>query len=285
MAEVGNSAGTMKGSGVQVRLGSVVNQIALLPATQREWFRWIIYDMLSHHRLSVLEHNKMPGGRGAQQMLATRTWRIVKINQSQLVEIFGEGWAAADRKSDEGADYVENRRFFHLLEFGGQVSANALMAVPILHGRDIGRKEFRRALKGVGTELDIVPRKGKPPLLVEHMRGKSNRYRARDRIFAVLTRQTTYRPMLGYYARWEDIQNRRLPDLEKGLEQAMTTAGQAALENKDRQTNAQKSAEIAKFREMIAQGFRSRDARRAATLAGKQARRAFIANRARRGGA
>lgn len=268
-------------TGISVRMGEALGQIALLPAALRGAFLWILYDIVTHQRTSVLKHHKLRAGRPAQQMLATRIFRYTKAadSENRVAELMGETFVAAVAGSDAGAGYVENPRFFQLLETGGESTSGAPRAVPIAAGllRRGGsvrvNPKFKELLKA--KAFDVVPRKGKLPLLVYSPESG----RERSVIYGVLAKRLDYGPQLNFYKQWNSVLARGLPKMEKGLERAATAAGQAALADRDALVRAGKEAYLETLKQMSTRGIKGRQAKRAAQLAESAAKKDYIAGK------
>jgi len=217
------------------RIGKAMDQLAALAPSLKSVFSWILYDIVSHHRLSVMKHNKMPGRREAQKMLATRLFRYVSIghqsggrmdDMDEHDDIYAESFVAAET----GEMYTKNKKFFQILEQGGSVVASGFMAIPIqalavrgLSARASGLNRLRQGL--ADRRFAIVNSSRSSGLLVDD--DPTNK----SVLMGVLRTRLQIKPMLNFNAQWEKVLARNVPRLERGLHRAMTAAGRASLLN------------------------------------------------------
>ena len=242
------------------------------------------YDLVDHHRRTVLKTHEMPAGRRATRWLATRMHRYGALTQSptSLDELQGESFAAS--QPDKGIidpDRIES------LEEGGDVRTREQMAIPIGAGRQsVGGREsnataaFVRALER--REFDIIDTPRARGLLILELnarRGK-NPLGQRTAIMGILRRHRHQRKMIGFYQAWDDIVPRHLPRYEKALEMALTAAGQAALEHRNEVKNAGRVAWKREFERYInANPGNFRGAKQAATSAARLAQSLKLSDR------
>lgn len=268
---------------VNLRLQRCLSSFALLPAAMRGALRFYLYDILSHHRLSVLKHHKMPAKRGAQQMLATRTWRYTKLDEKNgggvgsIAGMTAEGFVAAKTSSSQGGDYADDPDYFRRLEFGGTHRPGGLMAVPFMaeglsyRGRQRVLSAFRARLKG--RELTIINTPRTKGLLVEYRRGDRE-----AKMWGVLVRSARVPAQLGYYSRWADILSRDVPRLEKAIDRAKDAAEVAGVLDSDAIIKAENTAYYKTFNEYLdAHPKKRREARKAADIARREARKDALA--------
>lgn len=254
---------------IDARIGQALAQVALLPAAVQAAFRERLYDLLSHHRLHVLKHHRLPSGRAAQRMLATRLWRYTRAS-ARDAGVAGEAFVAAASGDTYGADA------FRRLEFGGDVAAGAPMAVPIGAGRVLARRDRAawRRLLGSGVLEAIRTRAGRTLLIRETAGRARDAGGAKSLLYAVLTRRRRQPAQLGYFAGFEAVQARHVAKMEQDLERAASAAGQAALVEASRERAALDAAYLQGLRRYLAaHPNRLREAR-AAGLAARRAARA-----------
>ncbi|GMV26923.1 MAG: hypothetical protein AMXMBFR58_29540 [Phycisphaerae bacterium] len=258
---------------LQVRIADAAATIATLPAATRAVFRAGLYEILSHHRTSVIKHSArtMPGGRSAQQMVASRLFRFTKETAGGIT---GEGWAAAVSKSGDDAKggYANNPRFFPLIEEGGQHRTSGWMAVPVTDKKGVARQRFADKMRQLLKQdaLKIVPRPGQVSLLVQVK--EDHTYQ----LWGVLARRTTIRPMLGFYDRWSSTLSKDLPHLERWLDRAMKGASVAGLEQAMRERAMGQQVYLAEFKKQLAElhaaGYKGAKRVRMAAKAASEAR-------------
>lgn len=252
---------------LDARIGEAVAAMGLLPAGVHGAFRERIYDLLSHHRDSVLKHHGLPGGRRAQKWLATRLFRFTRAvgGESRIAELMGEGFGAAVSGETFGPGALRQ------VEFGGTMSGE-MMAIPAGRGR-ANPKEFRRllALRGARGGLDVAP----SGALVREAEGR--RHGLRSELWGVLRRTRRQPRQLGYYARFADVQSRHAERFEADLDRAMTAAGREALAERARDRGLQRGVYVGTLRKYLEQNpGKHAEARRVAAAAARAARAAGI---------
>lgn len=180
------------------------------------------FDLLSHHRRSLLKHNKLPNRRGGQNFIGA-FYRRFAMGGSEgryaRPAAIGEAFMAAS-----GDEYTRGPGAFRLLEEGGTVRSAEPMAVPIgKWAKGTGLRTFRRLLKERGVRT--VMRAGRPPLLVRDVGGR----RARTDIVGVLTFTRKQPALLGFYTQWASVVPRHQAKLDRSLESLLTEAGRERL--------------------------------------------------------
>lgn len=259
------------GASIGINFGGVLGQLAHLPSALIGVIGELNYDLMSHHRLAILKHNKLPSGRGAQAMIATRLHRYgrKRAEPQSLDEVVGESFAAADKGETYGPTFFED------LEKGRDINAGKLMAIPIgalaLTGgaRAAAIKRFREQL--ANHELIVTP--GGALINKRKLGPKA----LKQAIVGILSRNRTQRPLLGFFSEFERIWAAHLVKYEKAAEMAMTAAGQEALagelQTKTIAREAASSAYIAAYRAAInANPNATGQARKVAKAAAKLAR-------------
>lgn len=250
---------------LDVKIAEALAAVALLPAGTQGAFRERIYDLLSHHRLSVLRHHGLPGGRPAQQMLATRLYRYTRAETKggRIVELVGEGFAAAE------SGEIFARGNLALLEHGGTVSSGQPMAIPTGQGRG----QFGGGLRTHGNFASLLRSRGLDVSPSGALFTSTARGGLRTVLWGVLRRSRRQRPVLGYYRQFEDVQRRHVSKFERDLELAMTASGRIALEERAKEKAHRRAVYVATLRKYLeAHPGRLAEANRVAGLAAKAAR-------------
>lgn len=250
-------------------LGEVLATVSLLPSAVQASFRERLYDALSHHRLSVLKHHQLPGGRRAQRMIASRTYRYTKPGEGAAV--MGEGFAAAETGSTFGPAALLQ------LERGGDIAAGEGMIVPVGAGRRLAQRDraaWERLLRG---DVDLVRAPSGRMLLVRHTLGKHSDGTGgvKETIYGVMTRRRRQPAQLGFYRQWESVEARHVAKMDADLGRAVTAAGQAALVERAAESRVLGAAYVDGLRRYLAVNpGKLREARAAGALARKAARAA-----------
>lgn len=255
---------------IDVRLGQVLATVALMPAAVQSAFRERLYDLLSHHRLSVLKHHQLPSKRRAQQMLASRTYRYTRADAAGALGgglgVVGEGFLAAESGQTYGRDA------FKRLEEGGEVSAREAMIIPVGAGRRLAlrdRAAWERLLHG---DVDLIRAPSGRMLLVRQSIRKGS---IKETIYGVLSRRRRQPAQLGYYRQFDSVQGRHVAKLEADLDRAQTAAGQAAIVERAAEGRRLGEAYLAGLRRYLdANPGRLREARAAGVAARKLAKAA-----------
>lgn len=261
---------------LDAKIGRVLAEVALLPSAVQGAFRTRVYDLLSHHRLSVMKHNALPGGRRAQQMLATRLWRYTRVSTDPraVAGVVGEGFAAADTGEDYGGSFLKQ------LEGGASIRAGAPMIVPVGAGREMlargsaanAHRAWRELLRNGDTDLIRGP-SGRLLLVGS----KDTRGGVKQIIYGVMTRRRRQRPVLGFYRQFDDVQARHVAKFERDLDRAATAAGQEALVERAGENKTISAAYVEALKRYLdANPGRHAGARRAAQAAARLARQANL---------
>lgn len=274
-------AAAQGGLSVEARLGGVLAELGALPHALGAAMRSKVYDMLSHHRRSVLSHHRFPSGRRAQQMLASRLYRYTRADTDPVrpAGIVGEAFAAAQSGATFGGET------FKQWEDGADISARESMVIPIAAGAKMmrgaagARARFRQLIER--RELVLVERRGKFPLLVKP--NEADRHGGeRSTIYAVLTVRRRQGRILGFYAQFESVAARHLPRLERVLDIAMKAGGEAAVLEEERIKGIGREAYQASFKRIYDESLgvngnkRRSLAHKAAELARKAAEREAV---------
>lgn len=190
-----------------------------------------LYDMMEHHRRSVLQHHKMPNRRGGQKLIGKLYRKYVQDDTAKDgPELHGEMFMFS-----QDAQKLVN------LETGGNITSRESMAVPI----GITAKKLRSLIRQ--RKVMIAPRKGKTALLVEVSRGRLRKGEhsagigrgSKSVIRGVLTRHRRQRALLGFYKQFDDVLPRhgakfdrtiaQMADEAAALDLALSTAQLAGL--------------------------------------------------------
>lgn len=261
---------------IDVRLADALAQVGYLPAAIQGAARAAAFDMLSHHRLSVIKNARTwPGGRRAQAMTASRLHRFSKDNE-QNAGVTGQGFAAAVTGQTFGSDAFVRE------EAGQSITAGGYMALPVGAGAEMvksniaGRRQQFRDLVA-SRALSIIPVRG-ALLLVQKLAGRGKAQKGlRERVLAVLIKRRTEPGRLKFYPTWERIQSEDTPKLEKILSLATTEAGRVKLAERNRAGVAGRAAYTSTFREFLSTNPRRfAQARQVATAAAAAARNSVI---------
>lgn len=168
----------------------------------------LLYDMVSHHRLSVGKHNKLPGKRSAQQWWFSRSFRHATNVAKKGPPAGGIGAISAGSfaAARSGQTFGDDR--FQHLEFGERVTSPDWFVVPIGPWRARSkRKQLLEMLKG--RTLQVTPSgyliKGK---------GRGKRMTGTE-LVGVLTRRRQEKPVLRFYPEWERVSPKHLAGLDK----------------------------------------------------------------------
>lgn len=231
-----------KPASLETRLGETVAAIGLLPPALRGAMRSEVYDILSHHRTSVLKRvgQTWPGGAGARKMVAARTFHFTKFNEKGIAGLEGEAFTASIRDFGDEA--------FEQFEHGETISAKGPMAIP--GGAALTGKGKVRGGQG-GFEA-MLARRGfniseRGALLKKVGRGAS----ARQELWGTLSHRRRQRPILGWHDRWNDVLSRRLPGLERVVDEAIKAPNQAALEARAQEARLAAATRQAVFRKYL----------------------------------
>ena len=254
---------------VQTRIAEAVSTIGYLPASLRGAITVLLFDMLSHHRLSVLKNHRFPDYRGGQKFIAASYRRYTKPRgdiAGKALDIVGESFLKTAKFSENKTE-VPGR--FKQLEFGERIAANSFMAMPINGGRAtagqwalLREKKLTMIRTKSGALLAFAPAK----------MTKAGQFRkgARTRLLFVLFKRRVQRPMLNFFARWNDIANRdttaaRFGKMLDNAVAAATLIGPKAVAAQARQTKllkeveARYSVQIAKDAEYAAKTFQKKE--------------------------
>lgn len=257
----------------EVKMGAVLGMVATMPAAVQGAMRTGLFDVLSHHRLSVIKSAAgWPGKRRAQAMVASRLHRWTKENQGDA-GLTGQAFAAAVKGQTFGRDA------FKRFEDGASVSSADPFVVPIGAGRAMvdsnikGRRQaFRDLLKS--DRVHLVQGSGGRIFVVRTLKGRGRAQKGlRSELLGILSRRRTERPRLGYRSAFDRVVNEDLPKLARIVELGATVAGRQSLRRADTLKRAGQEAYSRTFREYLSANPRKFvEARKAASEARQAAR-------------
>ncbi len=276
-------------AGVQIiNLGEVMATLHAIPQALVEALAFRNYDYLSHARSSLIAEagRAWPGRRGAQKLVASRTFRYGRTSATptRLDQVKGEAFVAANT----GETFGDER--FKIFEEGGSVASRKPSAVPVealrLTGaaRKRAEEKFRAML--AGGELQLVGGRyliyREPFTRVKRIDGSfmpSVRIGQRTRLLGVLTRSRKEPARLKFFATHAEKWAKHSPKYDRAIEQSLDAAGQAALLVKTRDESAKfgraNAAFTQAYRSEITKGMSAEIARKA----GELARKAVMAQR------
>lgn len=266
------SATSDKGAAsISADVSAVVAQIGYLPPALTGALAYENYNLVDHHRRSVLKHHKLPGGKAAQRFLASRLHRYgSKKDPTELADLVGESFAAAQTGKTFG------RERFRKLEEGGERTTSRWFAVPIgaLQLKSPGARSaaYRRFREQLSAHMLVVVGKG---LLIRrdaHDQGAKTKV---VKIIGKLVRARREQPMLGFQEQFDRVLPGHMARYDKALDLAMTEAGRDRLA-RDLQTRARGAAAYRAVYDQFlnANAGKFSEARRVAKAAAKAARAA-----------
>lgn len=264
--------------GIETNIGEVAATIGYMPAAVAGAMSEAMYNMMDHHKRSILKHHRLPGGRSAQRFLASRLFirgRRTKEQPTRIEDVEGETFAAAERGETFGGSV------FKQLESGARISASKFMAIPIEQGR------FRRG--GLRTSalfqrllerkaFRIVPaRKRHVRLLIHEVKAGKSRGELRGErsmVVGVLTMRRTQPAQMGFHSAFDSVANRHLSRLDEVTTKAMTAAGRASLDRRNQLGAGARAAARSAYREALDAGKDRAGARKASLDAAREFRKA-----------
>ena len=268
----------MDGGGVEIQgLQEVMATVGFIPSGLIGALAERNYDLVDHHRRTVLKTHDMPAGLRATRWLATRLHRYGATTPSPttLDELQGESFAAG--QPEKG---ILDPKRIASLEDGGDVHTREQMAIPFGAGvQHIAGREgtptaaFTRALER--REFDIIDTPRARGLLILELNARRGKHAIGQRtaIMGVLRRSRHQRKMIGFYQSWGDILPRHLPRYDQAVDMSLTAAGQAALEHRTQTRHAGRVAWKQEFERFLgAHPGNFRGAKQAAISAARAAR-------------
>lgn len=236
--------------GFSLRLSQVLATVGFMPAALVGSLSERNFQLVDHHRRSVIKRYAGPGGLRAKRAIATRLFRYgSKPNPNSIEDVVGESFAAATQEES-----LFEKRSLVRLEEGGSYQAKEAMIIPIgagareIRGGVIPTKQFADALKAHRFRI-INTARTRGLLVVDYARrGKVGE---RSVIMGKIIMGRTQRPLLNFYARFEDVKGKHLAAMEKDVELAMTAAGQAKLQTRLDDKAAERAAYKSALREVL----------------------------------
>lgn len=263
---------------IDVRMAEALAQVAYLPAAVQGSMKTALYDVVKHHRSSVIKGaKKWPGGRRAQAMVASRLHRYAKENENDA-GVSGQSFGAAESGVKFGGEQLVRE------ESGEAVNSREFMAVPVGVGREMvmsgiagRRQQFRDLI--ASRELRIIKSKSGALFLVRALqagRSKGEKVGIREQIIAMLTRKRVEPGRLGFYAAWDKVQSQDVHKLEDVIDLAATEAGRVKLAERSARSAAGRAAYTSAWREYLEANPRKFAQARAVANAAARAARGII---------
>jgi len=265
---------------IQARVADVAATLGGIPDAVAAALHEAMFDLVNHHRRSVLKHHGLPSKRRAQKMLAAQLHRYTKrgMERANPIEMSAESFGASSTP-----------KFLLNLEYGGPIRSDDWMAIPVEGGLFMNKSgermthaNFRKfltsnKLRAVSTRRGIL-------LVKEQSRSKTKTGEikgARTVVYGVLRKSRTQRPMLGFNHAWEKNLPEQLAKFDKILDEAVTEAGRIRLARQQEASRASTAAYYDELeRQLAASGGKMNAAvRRAATEAAKAAKARSLARK------
>lgn len=200
---------------LSAKIGEAVAAVGSMTDGLAAVMRVRLYDLLSHHRLGVMKRQLFPAGRGAQKMIASRTFRYTKRTEgdSKPLSIMAESFAAAESGLTFGANFFEN------VEGGATINAGGYFVIP-------AGKGARRTAKG------IIPNARFRELLAAgaFFLGKNGRLflksvdmasKRRPELWGVLRKVRKQRPLLRWYSEFDSIAAQHAVEIDRDITAAL----------------------------------------------------------------
>lgn len=223
-------------AGLQVKISSNLYSVMLSVKNSQLLLKYGLqhrfYDLLTHHRLSVIKNNSFPSeGKGKkrenQKFLAANYFRATRApDERGGMKVEGLGRMSTKPRFDTSGGVVED--YFLNAETGKRIRANGVMLMPI--GKLVAN--FRQKVRD--RKFVLIKRKNLPWLLVEklgagRLRKDGSRLGERDKLIAVLGYARTQRPILGFYGQIRRILPTHQGKMDKMMERMLTAAGRRAI--------------------------------------------------------
>jgi hypothetical protein len=248
---------------ITARVGEVVATLGYLPPALAAALRTRFADYVAHHKLAVVKRagEKFEAKDRARRMVASRMFGYGSRKRDSLMleDVNGESFFA----SRDGVAQL-SRDAILTMEKGGRVVGSGLMAIPIGQGPGTGRPfsgvfANRAVWTGKGNKSLLDPKKYavvKGPngalLIVKKAKGRrGGADGAEAPVVGVLLPSRDAKARLGFYDEAKRIAPRHAAKVDADVELAMTEAGRAALQEKDRVDKAAKEGASAAFRQFL----------------------------------
>ena len=239
------SAGSAGGGGDRIfaRAHEVLQTIEGVAPLVRGAVLERVYDLLKHHRRSVLARHGLGNYRGGQKLIAALTRYYAKSSGWESVTsstplLHGEGFAFS---GDSG--------MMRNLEYGADIRAAQPMVLPL---PGVNVQDLRRALANRG--LLRIPRPGKGALLAlppgarlssikvgpltRRAGARLSRHAGTITPVAVFATRRYQRPLLGWFRAWDNVVPRHLAKIDKTFDDLLTEAGRTRRASADTQARA-----------------------------------------------
>lgn len=261
---------------INARIDEVVRTLGFLPPALVGAMRAGLYDMLDHHRRTVLKHvgSDFAAGARAQRMIASRMFSYARTSPNPVTmgDLVAEQFVASRDEQGAPIGFEELARF----ETGGFVSTREAMAIPV--GAGLPRKSGpfqnvplwqQAAVKAKGglAQFTFVTRNGKTFIIDDRDSTIKRRRRAGEAevspVVGVLRRGRYQPKKLRFYASAHALRDRHAAKFDRLVAKAVTEAGLLELETRNRANAAAFAAGRAAWQQAVASGVSFREARMA----------------------
>ena len=208
---------------LESKIAAAVAQVGMTVPALAAVIKVRLYDLMSHHRQSILAHNAFPDKRSAQKMLATRLWRYATATggEAKPLQFEASGFAAAETGETFGPS------FFRTVEEGGTINSSKPMAIPtgaagkMMNGGFVAGPAFARLLAARG--FDVAPSGA-----LFTMAGASKDAGARFVLWGMLRRRRQQRPILKFFEQFNSIFGRHMAEIDRDLDAVEKAVGNEA---------------------------------------------------------
>jgi hypothetical protein len=216
---------------IDARAAEVVAMLGYIPMELLGRFHERTFDLMNHHRRSVLKHHRFPAGRRAQKMLGARLYRYGARTRDpvKIEQLVGESFAVEPSGAFGDAMRVWER--------GGTVRTSEAMAIPFFAGLSGkgGRgarvsAKFRKLLEA--GLFDVAKGRGilfEPTVSRRRLKGVEGQTGYRSVIYGAARRRRVQPPVLGFYERFQSILPVHMAKFDRDLSLALTSAGREAI--------------------------------------------------------
>lgn len=256
MSTASAQSGVRVGLGIAALTAEVEAQLGYLPTVLGATVRERVYDMLSHHRLTVGKSvgRTFPGRRRAQQWILSRTYRFTSplrelksSGEGILPAVLGESFYAAS--TGFLADVDDE---FEHLERGGTVSSSDVMAIPT----GAGRRAISGGLRTTKQFADKLRRPGgldvSPTGALFDTEAARKGAGLRSSLYGVLRRRRHQDPILHWYSTFDSVSARHLRRMETDAAFALDFAGRASLAERSEMLKQERAVFRGAFNEALA---------------------------------
>lgn len=245
------------GMGVSLDLTSGFRAVAAalgsVPPVVGAVLKMRLFDIVTHHRRSVLKHQTFPGGRSGQKFLAATMKRYSRSEAERGARSVGA--------TAESFTHSRWPGFFGQVERGGTVRSARKMLVPFMatlrpgaHGGVVATSRIANpwdpAWWEANRERIFITKRG---VVVLHMGRGTSGDPSRSRPVALLRRSRRQRPILGFFSRWDAVLPRAVAAIDADFERLLSDQGRAQVEKMLSVTDAQHEETF--VRRMLRGGF------------------------------